>query len=232
MPTDYKSFSDIAKSRFRSVARELGYEQISGTHYVQKCSHWFNVFGLQKASGNDFFYVNYGITIPNLWKLDGTLFESDDEGLVIAERLSNDDDGAFDCASKAEVEESASKVLQEYKKQAVPLLASLQDLESIAERYYASTNISREKLGEHDYFSQLGVANYGFLLYRAGHVPDALKWLKEAERLMELPVYYLKEGGISHIKEKHARLAKKEVYEVEQLAEIKSAILAIERRLR
>ena len=44
---DYKSFSSVAKSRFRYMANELGYEQITGITYVKERDGWYETFNLQ-----------------------------------------------------------------------------------------------------------------------------------------------------------------------------------------
>lgn len=228
MTKDYKSFSGIAKVRFRNIATELGYKQLSGTVYTQYCGGWSNSFNLQKSSGNDFFYVNFGISIPNLWTLNSKFDENDLGGLILSQRLHNSGRGGFDCSTKHDIEDSAIRVLKEYRAKALPWFESIQSTELIAKEFYEINNISWEDLGGHTYYSQRSVASYGFLLHRAGKIEEALLWLNEAKRLMTMPVYYLQDGSIAHEKEKNSRLANKENYEIEQLNMVELAINEIE----
>ena len=65
MDRDYKSFSSVAKSRFRDMAKELGYEQITGITYTKEREGWYETFNLQASSyGNPYFYINYGVILP------------------------------------------------------------------------------------------------------------------------------------------------------------------------
>ncbi|XOZ33948.1 DUF4304 domain-containing protein [Halomonadaceae bacterium KBTZ08] len=124
MERDYKSFSSAAKSRFRKMAEELGYEQITGITYTKKRDGWYETFNLQSSSyGNPFFYFNYGVIVPE--EFPATREELRDSGWLLGGRLSYKGEGAFPCATKAEIESSAEYALEKYKKQVVPWLEGL-----------------------------------------------------------------------------------------------------------
>ena len=62
---DYSSFSSTAKSRFRHVAKAVGFEQITGILYAKKKDGWHEIFALQASQyGSETFYVNFGICVP------------------------------------------------------------------------------------------------------------------------------------------------------------------------
>jgi hypothetical protein len=219
---DYKSFSSAAKPIFRPMANALGYEQITGIVYVKPRSGWYEIFTLQASSwGNPFFCISYGVCIPDLWP--GQAEALKDAGMKLGRRLRYKDEGAFPCATKDEIKESAEYALEEYNNVAVPMFQAL-DLENICEHYFASTNLDKSRLGFHEWGHQLSAANYGFLLLKAGFKAEALAWLQEAERLMALPVFITKEGLVVHERKKFSRLEKPEQYELEQLEMIRQAI--------
>jgi hypothetical protein len=229
MAKDYSSFSSIAKPRFRGMAKELGYTQITGTIYIKQNGDWFEGFGLQASSwGNDFFYINYGIGVPNLWKPFETDIDWKCEGYWLSRRLDDDYNQGFPNATKDQVQESANLALSLYREQALPWFAEVKGVNDIAERYFESTNLNKEKLGEHNYFNGLSAANYGLFQFKAGNFKLALDWLKEAERLYSLPLYTTRDGRWVHEREKYARIVKPEDYEIEQLETIKKIIAYIE----
>lgn len=120
---DYSSFSAAAKPRFSTMARELGYEQITGLIYVKEREGWYELFYLQASSwGNPFFYLNYGVIYPDHFPL--TKEELKSHGWILAKRLEHPA-GAFPCASRAEIDESAAYAHEEYKRTAVPWFNSL-----------------------------------------------------------------------------------------------------------
>ena len=75
----------------------------------------------------------------------------------------------------------------------------------------------------------LSAANYGLYLFLAEQFDEALKWLKEAERLYSLPLFCTRDGRFVHEKEKYARIQKPEDYEIEQLDTIRRVISHIEK---
>jgi hypothetical protein len=120
---DYVSFSSAAKSRFRRMAEQLGYEQITGVIYVKERDGWYELFYLQASSwGNPFFYFNYGVICPDQFPL--TKGQLRTPGWIMGRRLDHPK-GAFPCGTKAEIDESAAYAYEEYKKHAVPWFASL-----------------------------------------------------------------------------------------------------------
>jgi len=120
---DYSSFSAAAKSRFRNMARDLGYEQITGVIYVKEREGWYELFYLQASSwGNPLFYFNYGVIFPDHFPL--TREELKSPGWLMGKRLQHPT-GAYPCATKAELEESAAYAYEEFKRTAVPWFSSL-----------------------------------------------------------------------------------------------------------
>lgn len=121
---DYKSFSSAAKSRFRGMAQELGYDQITGILYAKPQDQWYEAFCLQVSSwGNPFFYLNYGVIVPEDVPTDRKNLI--DVGWSKMRRLRFGDLGAFPCATKVEIEESARYALEEYKTVACPWFEQL-----------------------------------------------------------------------------------------------------------
>lgn len=180
---DYKSFSVAAKSRFRWVAEELHFEQLTGTLYTKERDGWFEGFSLQASTyGNDFFYVNYGVLVPGLW--DGNNNDPKSCGYILRHRLQNEGGQGFGSATKLQIEESSIKVLKLLQEQAAPWFLSLDSLGTIAEQYFRTTNLSKSKLGSHTGCLGLNAANYGLLLFKGGDKTNALLWLEEAQRLL------------------------------------------------
>lgn len=105
------------------MARDLGFEQITGVIYVKEREGWYELFYLQASSwGNPFFYFNYGVIYPDHFPL--TKEELKSHGWILAHRLQSGG-GAFSCTTKAEIEESASLAHDEFKRTAAPWFASL-----------------------------------------------------------------------------------------------------------
>ena len=109
---------------FRPMARDLGYEQITGITYSKQRDGWYETFNLQASSyGNPFFYFNYGVILPDKFPADRKYLR--DSGWYLRGRLRYKNHGAFPCATKAEIEESARYALQAYKEELVPWFAAL-----------------------------------------------------------------------------------------------------------
>ncbi len=169
------------------MAQELGYEQITGTNYLKGRDGWFEGFSLQASSyGNDFFFINYGVAVPNLWEPFDKEVEKENLGYQISNRLHDNHDQGFYSRTKDEIERSAETALLRYREQAVPWFESIKGLMDVAERYYEYKSLDNSKLGQYTPTQSLGVANYGLLLFKAGNLPNALEWLSEAERLYSL----------------------------------------------
>ncbi len=227
MAKDYKSFASIAKTRFRAMAQTLGYEQVTGVFYTKQISDWYESFSLQASSyGNDFFYFNYGIQIPHLWPPFDREYELKNAGYIIARRLTHADDQGFGNATRAEVEQSAELALQCYREQALPWFVGFDSFKDIAEAYFHSVNLDKHGLGKHTPEAALSAANYGLLLRLAGERKTAIDWLKEAERLLTLPLYATRDGRIVHTREPQARIMKPDADDLATLERIRAAINA------
>jgi hypothetical protein len=136
MERDYKSFSSAAKSRFRNMANELDYEQITGITYTKERDGWYETFNLQASTyGNPFFYLNYGVIIPKEFPASRETLKN--SGWQLGKRLSHKGRGSFPCGTKAELKSSADCALEEYVKVAVPWFKEL-SLTSIKALIHAS----------------------------------------------------------------------------------------------
>jgi hypothetical protein len=228
MPTrDYSSFASAAKPRFRGIASELGFEQVTGIKYAKQREGWYEVFALQASSyGSNFFYVNFGICIPNLCPV--TRSETvREEGRLLSDRLRDVDGRAgFDNESKAAIERSALRVHAQLKAVALPWFQALGSWEVIAAEYGRRCSIAEEKIGRHSFASghYRSCAHYGYLMFRAGRTAQAKRWLLEAERLLTLPVYFLRGGGIVHEAQKGASLQEPEPHAVKQLRDVRDTL--------
>jgi len=121
---DYKSFSAAARSRFRFMAKALGYEQITGIVYVKEREGWYETFNLQYSQyGNPFFYLNYGVIVPDQFPM--TREELRDSGWHLGGRLSPPESNSFAAGNKKQIEESAELALELYQKKVVPWFESL-----------------------------------------------------------------------------------------------------------
>lgn len=227
MARDYSNFVTLAKRCFLPVAEELGYEQISGIEYFKKAGDWYESFNLQIAGhGNDFFYVNFGIVVPNLYPL-GEELPIRECGMLLGSRLRDvDNTGGFGRENKAAVIDSAARVLIQYQTQARQWFDGLTSWEAITAEYLRVNPIEESKLGLHTtaFGEDLRSATYGYLLLKAGLHTASIRWLREAERLLSLPVYCTRDGRFVHEKEKFARLQKPEPGYIEQLQHVRSTL--------
>ncbi len=228
---DYSSFASAAKSRFRHVAKAVGFEQITGVIYAREQAGWHEVFALQASQyGSETFYVNFGICVTHLLPTEEAQ-DLRDCGLLLSERLANvDGTGAFSATSKADLEQSAERVLVQLRNVALPWFAQRNAWADIAAHYYACNPIEEEKIGRHSivYGADLRSATYGGLLLKAGRPDDARRWLLEAKRLLGLPVYFTRDGRTVHVMEKFARLQKPEPREIELLRNVCATLDLIE----
>ncbi len=109
MVRDYSNFSALSKRCFSPIAQELGYEQVSGTEFFKKhACGWYESFNLQIAGhGSDFFYVNFGIAVPDLCPA-APATPIQNIGLLLCSRLRDaDNTGGFARDNKAVVFDSA-----------------------------------------------------------------------------------------------------------------------------
>ena len=228
---DYSSFASAAKSRFRDVAKAVGFEQITGVMYAREQAGWHEVFALQASQyGSETFYVNFGICVTRLFPTE-VAQDIRDGGLLLWGRLANvDGTGAFTATSKADMEQSAERVLVQLRKVALPWFARRNAWDDIATHYYEVNPIEEEKIGRHSivYGADLRSATYGGLLLKAGRLEDARRWLQEAKRLLSLPVYFTRDGRTVHVMEKFARLQKRDPSEVELLRNVCATLDLIE----
>lgn len=226
---DYRSFSAAAKPRFRSVAQALGYTQHSGISYSKPHPEgWHEAFNLQAAGlGLPFFYVNYGIVVPQLCPVSPPV-SLNENSYLLSVRLHHAGGTGFSRASKQAISDSAALVLAQYQQQALPWLEQhAASWDSIAAEYLRVNNrIEEARLGQHgkSYGEDQRAATYGYLLLKAGRNTDALRWLIEADRLFSLPTYQRRDGVTVHAPEKHARLIPLEPWETLAHQDVKETL--------
>ncbi len=223
---DYSNFASAVKRRFRPVADALGYEPLGATFYAKARDGWYEAFNLQASHGGEVFYVNYGITVPRLCPVgeDRSILLC---GHLLGNRLQDEDGtGSFPRGSTCEIDAAATRVLAQYTRQALPWFESLGSWTAIAAEYLRVNPIDEARIGTHSsrYGEGPRCATYGFLLLRAGRTTEAVRWLREAERILSLPEYITRDGRIVHEKEKYARLQRPEAYEVETLANVRRTL--------
>lgn len=229
MPRNYSSFPASVKSRFLPVAHALGYEQISATIYARRRDGWHESFNLQVSNGTDFFYINYGITVQKLCPVgeDRSILMC---GHLVGARLRDaDGTGGFPRGSIEEIEASAARVVDQYRQQALPWFRSLDSWPAIAAEFLRVNPISEAEIGSHSstYGEGSRCATYGFLLLKSGRAADAIRWLKEAERILSLPEYITRDGRLVHEKEKYARLQKPDEADLETLKNVRQTLQAL-----
>jgi hypothetical protein len=228
MARDYKSFSSVAKPRFLGVAQELGFEQVTGTRYIRKKRGWYDTFSLQASSyGNDFFFINYGIAVPQLWEPFATAIDTRRMGADLSRRLYNNERQGFPNGTKKEIEESAHVALQKLKEQASPWFDQFVTLVDVFDAIYAEYPPSVGEIGKFGYLSSLSIARYGLFLYQICRYIDALVWLREAERLYAAPKWITRHGEVTFKIEKYAREYTPEEEKLQQLNIIREVISAI-----
>jgi len=106
------------------MAKELGYEQITGITYTKERDGWYETYNLQFSQyGNPFFYFNYGVILPE--KFPMTREELRDSGWILGNRLCPENSNSFPAGNKKQIEESAALALELYKEKAVPWFESL-----------------------------------------------------------------------------------------------------------
>jgi hypothetical protein len=180
---------------------------------------WIEGFNLQQSYGGDGdFSVNIGINVPGLSRWWQHAEQDETGGFVIWSRLSEEGADRGDlwlpAATKQELTESLAKVAALLPK-VDSWFSRFGSLVHIAEDFHNRSNL--DELGKNDWKQQLSAANHGFLLAEAGQTREAVLWLREAERLMALPVYYAKDGTLLHEKQPGARLSKPSAEDIRQL---------------
>lgn len=226
MSRDYASFPAAAKLPFRAVADALGYAQLSPTVYAKARDGWHESFNLQVSHGTDAFYVNYGITVTQLCPVgeDQSILTC---GHLLGSRLRDADGrGAFPRGTTQEIATSATLVVEQYRLQALPWFEAMGSFQAMAAEYLRVNPISEAQLGSHSSAFGEGprCATYGFLLLKAGRRDDAVRWLREADRILSLPEYITRDGRLVHVKEKYARLQRPEAAEVETLQNVQQTL--------
>ena len=183
---DYRSFSSIAQTRFKPVARALGYGQASGNLYVR--AHpvgWYEAFALHTGwSGGDYFSVYCGVLTRQLvpWQAELSWQET---GFILNRSLYNHNGAVgFLRRTRADISDSAQAVLQRYPQQAQPWLDGFQSWDDIAAEYRRiyTHEVAADRLGTAAEFkyNELKLSGYAHLLWRAGRHEEARFWLQQA----------------------------------------------------
>lgn len=184
---DYRSFSSVAKSRFRPVAEQLGYAPFGSTRFARRHpAGWHEVFWLHSGwSSGDAFAVYYGIAAPELYPGQAPL-PLHEAPVLLHQTLRNSAGSiGFGCASRAQIGTSAEAMAQLYRQQALPWLARFTGWQDIASAFAPPQSpwLNEAKLGQYREFIP-AQALYGLLLLKAGQPDAARRWLQEAQRLL------------------------------------------------
>ena len=233
MGKDYKSFSGVAATRFRGMAERLSFLEVSKTFWAKRNNDIYYVYCLQKSSGNDFFYINYGIGIPYLWSPEKNMDHKEITGWRFDQRLDDDYRQGFDCATKQEIEKSAKLAEKLFQEQAIPWFDKFQSLEDCAELYFTSGVVTEENIGTEKNDNSIDAMCYAFFYYHLGKFDKATAWFKEASRILSLPNYFLTEGNVTRIvreRPKGARTYKPDSETLEKLEKVKSMLNIIAQR--
>lgn len=227
---DYGSFAKASQKMLGPLVAPYGYEHVGHGFFARRKNNWLEGFGLQQTQyGDGSFCINMGIDVPSLdarWLTPA----SGQYSLLISFRLSERGVDQGDCwlpaADKEELAQSLTE-LASWLPQVEPWFAQLKTMSDVARLYQSRTNLV--EIGKNPWHLQLSAANYGFLLAEAGESAAALLWLREAERLMSLPVYYAPGGtGMVHEKVKGARLQKPTGDEIHQLEAVRASLRGLE----
>lgn len=222
---DYGNFSKAVQKILPPLVVPHGYEHSSKGFFARKRAGWHEGFFLQQTQwGGGEFCINIGIEIPSLnarWLAEDT----NDHGLFISFRLSERGADQGDCWLPAENKQQLTESLElvaSWLPLVEPWYAQFVSISDVARVYRSRTNLVEP--GENNWYLQLMAANYGFLLAEAGEATEARRWLKEAERLMSLPVYHVPNGGMVHEKVKGARLQKPSDSDLRQLEAVRRSL--------
>ncbi len=222
---DYGNFSKATQRWLPPMIAHLGYTHMGGGFFGRTREGWLEGFGLQQTQyGDGSFCINMGIHVPALavrWLDPEKTPGGFSIGFRLSERGADQGDAWLPAADKIELLASLDTLVS-WLPRVEPWFEQFMSLSDVARIYRSRTHLTA--LGETAWFLQLMAANYGFLLAEAGELDEARKWLAEAERLMSLPVYYRKTGGMGHEKVKGARLAKPDACEQRQLQAVRASL--------
>jgi tetratricopeptide (TPR) repeat protein len=199
MGQDYKSFSGVAGTRFKGMAKRLSFLEVSKTFWAKQNNDIYFVYCLQKSSGNDFFYINYGIGIPYLWSPEKDMDHKAITGWRFGQRLHDDHRQGFDCTTKVEIEESAKLAEKLFTEQAIPWFEQFQSLEDCASLYFTRDIVTEENIGKEENDNSIDAMNYAFFYYHLGNFEKACLWFQEAHRILSLPEYFHTEGNVTRV---------------------------------
>ena len=228
---DYGSFAKATQRYLPPMIEPLGYTHRGGGFFGRTREGWLEGFGLQQTQyGDGSFCANMGIHVPaqaRRW-LDPEQSAPNSFSIEfrLSERGADQGDAWLPAADKTELLASFDRLVS-WLPLAEPWFEQLSSLSDVAAVYRSRTHLTT--LGENGWHLQLMAANYGFLLAEAGELDQARQWLAESERLMSLPVYHLKTGGMVHEKVKGARLAKPDADEQRQLQAVRASLEALRR---
>ncbi len=228
---DYGSFARATETSLPPLVGPLGYEHLGHGLFGRRREKWIEGFNLQQSHGGDGdFSVNLGIHVPGLSRWWQNAEQDETGGFVIWSRLSergaDRGDMWLPAATKLELTESLAKVAA-LLPEVNSWFSRFGSLAHIAEGFLKRSNLI--EVGKNDRKQQLSAANYGFLLAESGQKAEAVKWLREAERLMALPVFYAKDGALLHEKQPGARLSKPSAEDIRQLEIVRSALRKLSR---
>ncbi len=226
---DYGSFAKATRRLLPPLVAPHGYADDGRGLFVRDRGQWLEAFALQQTQyGDGSFCINMGIVVPGTaarWlNPESTGF---DLGFRLSERGVDQGDAWLPAADRVQLDASLG-TLASWLPGVDPWFAQFRTMADIA-REYLERRPALKPPGENGWMATLTVANYGFLLAEAGDVQAARTWLREAERLMSLPMYTAKGwAGVMHEKVKGARLMKPTPDEIRQLEAVRASLRGLE----
>jgi len=230
MGQDYKSFSGVANTRFKGMAKRLNFVEGSKNWWSKLSNDIYHTYFLNKSHGNNFFYVDYGIGIPYLMSHQKTLDHTLINGVLLDNRLLNDGRSGFKCDTKKDIEESAERTEVFFKDQALPWFSQFQSLEDVAKLILSDTVIENGPIETKRNYTSLNAMQYAFFYYHLENYEMSKEWFLEAHRMLSLPKYFLKEGNVQklvHERPKGAREYKPDEFTIENLKKVEEMLDAL-----
>lgn len=222
---DYGSFSKAVQKLLPDLVAPHGYSHVGQGFFARRRAQWLEGFWLQQSQwGSGDFCVNMGIHVPALnvrWQNPDPCAHGLSIGFRLSEKGADEGDCWLPAADRQKFDASLAK-LASWLPAVEPWFSQFRDMSDVARMYRRRTGL--EEPGHNPWHLQLGAANYGFLLAEAGQISEARIWLREAERLMSLPVYFPSTGGMVHEKVKGARLQKPSEEGARQLDAVRKAL--------
>jgi len=220
MGNDYKSFSGVANTRFKGMAKRLNFVEGTKNCWSKLNNDIYHTYFLSKSHGNDFFYIAYGIGIPYLWSHEKNMDHKSVDGILLDNRLLNEGKHGFPCETKKDIDQSAERAEEFFKDQALPWFSQFQSLEDVADLILSNVVIENGPTEKKRNYTSLDAMKYAFFYYHLNDFDKSVDWFQEAQQMFSLPMYFMKEGGVQklvHDRPKGAKEYKPDEFTVENI---------------